>query len=357
MSGWNSRRAGRSGPPVPAGSLTLQTKPDVSPVTRHAPPPTKFALPPVRNALLPQPNRNPAFPPAPAPRGAAPIQLRPATPAAPRPAVLRTPPPPPSPAPVVQRWQAVTGAVAAHPWISAAVVVGGLLAAGAYEVSRRMYDRRLQSGLRDKYREIATRLGPVKRENLERVTKKAHGQSILLVAKDEMVRDSAGKAHDVARMMRGFGAVCRRLSFSYDPNIVDCESVAAALSAGLDELGIANDTVLIGQSADERVVVRAPDPIDRSWNGGPVYSAGGQRIAGWLGFDNHWGVKVGGTVYDPTGGYVGGEDGWYILLKRDQGTRYALAGRLPGHDERAADVGNAGSVTQTRLVRAKAKTR
>jgi hypothetical protein len=256
----------------------------------------------------------------------------------------------------VQRWEAVTGAVTAHPWISATLAVGGLIAAGAaYGVSRYRYDKGLKSSLDSKYRDIATKLGPVKRGDLDRVTKKAHGQSILLVAKDEMVKEFTGRTGDVAKMMRSFTAVCRRLSFSYDPNLVDCQSVTSALSIGLEELGIACETVFIGSASAERVVVRVPDPIDRAWTGGPVCSASGQRIAGWVGFDNHWGVKVRGTIYDPTGGYVGGEDGWYVLLTGSEGGRYTLARRLPGRDELAADVANVGQVTRTTLVHAKGK--
>lgn len=95
--------------------------------------------------------------------------------------------------------------------------------------------------------------------------------------------------------------------------VTNCEALSLGLLGRFTEAGIsgAQTKSLIGQG---RYVISAPSFIDQSWAGGRVTN-NGHRVAHFVHFENHTAVLHAGTVYDPTCGYVGPENGWYCAYE------------------------------------------
>ncbi|MGQ9368373.1 hypothetical protein [Azospirillum sp. ST 5-10] len=257
---------------------------------------------------------------------------------------------------VVQPWQALAGAVAAHPVIATLAV--GAVALGVWGVAEYRYGRRLANRANALFTQATS--GYDREEmgdyNYTVLIGKQRGMSVLTTAKEEVVERYRRNATNHAAVMRDFVAVCRRLGFRYDTNVADCEKVAKVLGQAYTALGTTLSMVTIGGDGGERILVRCPDPIDRAWNGGAVFASDGQRLTGWVGFKNHWGVRIGTTIYDPTGGYVGGETGWYVPLSPAGGGLYTLDRPLPGRREGWARMEETDEVKVTRLIADKPKT-
>ena len=170
-------------------------------------------------------------------------------------------------------------------------------------------------------------------------------KTVLSEAAAQVIERRGGRSP--RQLMDDFVGRARRRNFVYDPNGADCESIAKTF---LDVVG-RGKTRYIGSSAvgNVRVLVRIVRPIDERWQGGRVLTPDRGRIAGWVGFQNHWAVEVDGVIYDPTGGYVGAEDGWCRLLTRSEGENYDLDQPLPGRTERHAEVTEEATGKVTRL--------
>lgn len=102
--------------------------------------------------------------------------------------------------------------------------------------------------------------------------------------------------------------------FRYNPTGAHCGGVQKHFKRMLDKLQVPNvETISIGGKG-LRVIVVAPMMIDPNWRGSRVLDVNGKVIGGLAAFETHHAVKIGSTIYDPTGGYCGPESDWYAQM-------------------------------------------
>lgn len=154
------------------------------------------------------------------------------------------------------------------------------------------------------------------------------GKKLTSAAEEVIAR---GQDRPAVTLLNDFINTARGKGFNYNPQGVDCEIIAKTFM----RICINCELVMIG-GGKNRVIVNTPNPIDRKWKGGPVFGGDGRIIPGWAGFIVHYAVKADGQILDPTGGYVGAEDGWHRLLTNTGGD-YALTSLL-GRQENSATV-------------------
>lgn len=167
------------------------------------------------------------------------------------------------------------------------------------------------------------------------------GKKLTAAAEEVIAR---GQGRPAVTLLNDFMNTARGKGFNYNPQGVDCEIIAKTFM----RICINCEIVTIG-GGKNRVIVNTPNPIDRKWKGGPVFGADGKIIPGWAGFMVHYAVRVDGQILDPTGGYVGAEDGWHRLLV-NTGADYALIPLLGRHENSAAvQIGEASSETHLKF--------
>lgn len=235
-----------------------------------------------------------------------------------------------------------TAMVANHP---VAFSVGlGMLAAGAIWKGVNSYRRHTLEQAYARATHITPKDYPERSAYDRALNNWIDGQKLTSAAAEVIAR---GQERPAVTLLNDFINTARGNGFNYNPQGVDCEIIAKTF------MGICiNCKIVTIGGGKNRVIVNTPNPIDRKWKGGPVFGADGRAIPGWAGFMVHYAVKVDGQILDPTGGYVGAEDGWYRLLT-NTGADYALT-PLQGRQENSATV-QIGEASSKTLLKLKAK--
>lgn len=170
-----------------------------------------------------------------------------------------------------------------------------------------------------------------------------YGDNALRKISNEAKATSHGKTNE--QILINFINIARRSGFVYRPMGAHCGVIAKHFQGVLGEGEIHSRG-----NGGNRVVIHTPFPIDPKWKGGPVQDSTRTLIPNWAGFENHVAVRVGNRIYDPTGGYVGDEDGWYRLLTPTKTENlYTFDPPLPARRETGAEIIEAGLVKITRL--------